>query len=62
MMTPLEKLLSLRDCERYLKQGVTQKSLLEKAHGCSDNEAAAKMAIAKRKLFESVSRQPRTTG
>jgi len=62
VMTPLEKLLSLKDCERYLKKGVTQKSLLEKAHGCSDNEAAARMAAAKRKLFESVSRQSRTTG
>jgi len=62
VMTPLEKLLSLEECERYLKKDVTQKSLLEKANGCSDNEAAARMAAAKRKLFESVSRQSRTTG
>ncbi len=62
VMTPLEKLLSLKDCERYLKKGGTQKSLLEKANFCSDNEAAAKIAAAKRKLFESVSRQSRTTG
>jgi hypothetical protein len=62
VMTPLEKLLSLKDCERYLKKEVTQKSLLEKANTCSDNEAAAKMSAAKRKLFESVSRKSRTTG
>jgi len=62
VMTPLEKLFSLKDYKRYLKKGVTQKSLLEKANCCSDNEAAAKMAAAKRKLFESVSRQSRTTG
>lgn len=37
VMTPLEKLLSLKDCERYLKKGVTQKSPQEKANGGSDN-------------------------
>ena len=62
VMTPLEKLLSLEDCGKYLKEGVTVESLLEKAGMCTDNEAAAELAAAKKRLFQSVSRRSRTAG
>lgn len=61
VMTPLEKLLSLEDCGKYLKEGVTMESLLEKANARSDNEAAAGVAAAKRRLFQSISRRSRST-
>lgn len=62
VMTPLEKLLSIEDCWKYLKEGVTVKSLLEEAGKCTDNEPAAALAPAKRGLFQSVSRLSRTAG
>ena len=61
VMTPLEKLLSLEDCVKYIKEGATVESLLEKANKCTDNEAAAEMAAAKRRLFQSISRRSRST-
>ena len=61
-MTPLEKLLSLEDCGKCLKEGVTVENLLEKTNKCSDNEAAADLAAAKTKLFQSISIGSRSAG
>ena len=54
MMTPYEKLLSLKDAEQYLKEGVTLKQLKEKAESMTDNEAARRLQLARENLFKSV--------
>ena len=53
-MTPYEKLLSLKDAEQYLKEGVTLKQLKEKAESMTDNEAARRLQLARENLFKSV--------
>jgi hypothetical protein len=62
VMTPLEKLLSIPDCGNFLKEGLTKERLLKTAKECSDNEAAASLAAAKERLFQSVSRRSKSAG
>lgn len=56
-MTPVQKLLSLKDCEKYLRVGVTKeklkKQMLEKSHF----EAAKETYEARDKLFEEIKSQ-----
>ena len=54
MMTPYEKLKSLPKAERFLKPGVTFKSLDATAYAISDNEAAKRLQAARRQLFETI--------
>ena len=54
MMTPYEKLLSLKEPEQYLKEGVTLQQLKEKAESMTDNEAARLLQLARENLFKSV--------
>jgi len=54
MMTPYEKLKSLREAEQYLKRGVTFRDLDAQASATSDNEAAQRMNDARAILFKTI--------
>ncbi len=56
-MTPLEKLASLRELERYLKAGITLSGLQREATCMSDNEAARRLNQARAALFQSINRR-----
>ena len=51
MMTPYEKLKSIKDAATYLREGVTFEELDKIANQVSDNEAARNMQRAKNKLY-----------
>lgn len=57
MMTPYEKLKSLPEASGFLKPGVTFEHLDQTAAAISDNEAAAKLNEARKKLFQSINRR-----
>jgi transposase InsO family protein len=57
MMTPYEKLLTLRKPSQYLKRGVTLKQLGAIALGITDNEAAKRLKEAKQQLFKTIAEQ-----
>lgn len=50
-MTPIQKFLSLPNCEQYLKEGVTLDSLLLQQKKFTHLESAKRMRQAKHKLF-----------
>jgi len=52
-LTPYEKLISLKNFEKYLKKGVSASSLELISRKQSDNESAQKMQNSKQKLFKS---------
>lgn len=51
--TPVQKLLSLPNCEQYLQDGITKESLLEEARAHTHLEAAEKLQKARATLFKS---------
>ncbi len=55
-LTPVEKLLSIPDAEKYLKDGITKESLLAQARRQSHLAAAQYMQKEKEKLFASFRR------
>ena len=57
MMTPYEKLKSLPKARQYLKEGITFDQLDALATQMSDNDAAAELQRAKRKLFQRIHEQ-----
>jgi transposase InsO family protein len=57
VMTPFEKLASLPQPSQFLKPGITLKSLCMQAIAMSDNEAARRLAAARRELFQSIERR-----
>lgn len=57
MMTPYDKLKSLKKADRYLKAGMTFKQLDEFALEMSDNEAAKRLRRAKDQLFKRINEQ-----
>ena len=54
VMTPYERLKSLKDAERYLRPGVTFERLDAAAHAMSDLEAVKALNRARAELFESI--------
>ena len=54
MMTPYEKLLSLENPERFLKEGITLRHLKDEAEVMTDNEAAKQLQQAREALFKTV--------
>jgi len=52
--TPLQKLLSIKNAEKYLKPGVTAESLKAAAVQKNPNQAAEEMQEAKRVLFKMI--------
>lgn len=56
-MTPIQKLLSLPECEKYLKDGVTKTGLLLETKRVSHFEAATKVFAERQKLFREINRK-----
>ena len=56
-MTPYEKLKSLDRSSDYLKGTLTFKMLDNEAYKVSDNQAADKMNLAKKRLFKQINEQ-----
>ncbi len=52
--TPYEKLKSIPDAQKYLKDGITLESLDRIAHRYTDNEMAQKVQVARDKLFDKI--------
>ncbi len=59
MMTPYEKLKSLPNAEASLKPGITFEQLDKVATTHSDNVAAERLNLARKKLFQSINRRSR---
>jgi transposase InsO family protein len=59
MMTPYEKLQSLPNAEAFLKPGITFEQLDKIATTHSDNEAAERLNLARKKLFQYINRRSR---
>jgi len=55
MKTPYEKLKSIANASRYLKDDVTFEQLDAQAAKMSDNEAALALNNARKKLFKDIS-------
>ena len=52
--TPYEKLKSIPDAQKYLKEGITLEMLDKKAKRYTDNEMAQKVQVARDKLFDKI--------
>jgi len=52
--TPYEKLKSIPDAQKYLKDGITLEMLDKKAKRYTDNEMAEKVQLARDKLFDKI--------
>jgi len=52
--TPYEKLRSIPDAQKYLKESITLKMLDEIARRNTDNEMAEKAQLARDKLFDTI--------
>jgi hypothetical protein len=52
--TPYEKLKSIADVQKYLKDGITLKMLDKIARRYTDNEMAEKVQLARDKLFDKI--------
>ena len=53
-LTPIQKLLSLPDCDMYLREGVTVESLREETGKMTHFEAAKKVFEARQQLFKEI--------
>lgn len=56
--TPYEKLISIKNCTKYLKPAVTKEDLYKIAHCMSDNEYAVIVQDEKEKLFNKIGLDP----
>ena len=56
-MTPIQKLLSLPEYEKYLKEGVTKVGLLLETKRITHLEAAKKVFVERQKLFREINRK-----
>lgn len=56
-MTPVQKFLSLTECEQYLKEGVTKEMLLAETRRMTHFEAAQKVFAERQKLFGEINRK-----
>ncbi len=55
-MTPVQKLLSIPECEKYLKEGVTQELLKQQMKMINHFEAAKKVFVERQNLFKNIKR------
>lgn len=55
-MTPIQKLLSIPQCEQYLKEGVTKELLEQESRSTNHFEAAKKVHEMRSELFKSIKR------
>jgi len=56
-MTPIQKLLSLLNYERYLKEGITKESLITETKKITHFESAQKVFVERQKLFKEINRK-----
>ena len=56
-MTPIQKLLSIPNCEQYFREGVTKESLIEETNKMTHFEAAQKVFEARQQLFKEINRK-----
>ena len=56
-MTPVQKLLSLSDCEKYFKNGVTKETLTVETKKITHFELAEKVFVERQKLFKEINRK-----
>ncbi|MCX6717969.1 MAG: integrase [Candidatus Taylorbacteria bacterium] len=56
-MTPIQKLLSLPNYERYLKEGITKESLITETRKITHFESAQKVFVERQKLFKEINRK-----
>ncbi|ACC76332.1 hypothetical protein VOI32_35905 [Paraburkholderia caribensis] len=59
-MTPLEKLASLPEAGRFLRDGITLDQLLQQARSQTDVEAARQVREARERLLGEVAAETRT--
>lgn len=59
MMTPYEKLKSLKESQQNLKADISFDSLDKEAYKISDNDFADQMNLAKKQLFKQMNEQKR---
>lgn len=62
MMTPYDKLKSLPDSEKYLKEGVTFEIMDKIAFAITDNQSAERLQKARQSLFETIEERDFNTG
>ena len=62
MMTPYDKLQSLKNAEQYLKKGQAFEKLDALANQISDNEAARQLQTARTQLFNTIFRRKKQAG
>jgi hypothetical protein len=55
-MTPIQKLLSVPNCEQYLKEGITRELLEQQARSENHFEVAKKVAEMRTELFKNIKR------
>lgn len=55
--TPIQKLLSLSECEKYLKAGVTKGSLIAETKKTNHFDAAKKVVLERQKLFKEINKK-----
>jgi transposase InsO family protein len=60
IMTPWERLKTIPDYHNYLKAGFTSDSLEHEANRMSDNEAARRVQLARKRLFQSINRRSKS--
>jgi hypothetical protein len=60
IMTPWDRLKTIPNYETFLKDGVTAQALELQAHAMSDNEAAKKVQLARKQLFQSFNRRSKS--
>ncbi len=56
-MTPIQKLLSIVDFEKYLKEGVTKESLLKETKKLTHMESAQEVFEVRQQLFKEINRK-----
>ena len=56
-LTPIQKLLSIPNCERYLKEGVTKELLIFETKKLTHVESAKKVFEARQQLFKEINRK-----
>jgi hypothetical protein len=54
MMTPYEKLKSMPNSEKYLKDGVTFEIIDKVAFAMTDNQSAGRLQQARQSLFKTI--------
>jgi len=60
IMTPWDRLKTIPNYATFLKDGVTAQALELQAHAISDNDAAKKVQLARKQLFQSFNRRSKS--